>query len=459
MDPKLLIHRYLIGEVSEAEANELNDRLVHDAELRREFVIAAAMDTGLRDVAFEQAVDDAIKPATGSSIEPAGSAATQTSRTNAFAMILFAIAASILAVVLYSPAWLVPTTDDAAAVATLLSTENAAWESSLPTTPGSDLTPGVMKLVAGIATVRFRSGAEVMIEAPANLVLISPMRGKLLDGAAVVSVPKPAIGFVLETPDGYVVDHGTEFAVKVSGEGKPSDFEVIKGEISVHLVSTGENARLTDRQSASISQQRLTTFDGQLAERSLEQSPQVLRVGTEGRTTSVIRNNKRKKRHHPELLMVKRGAAGPWDQRAMCSFDVSDIEFDAVKSARLRLNLVPSGIGFASRLPKINRFAVYGLTNDAKSDWVIESRWEDAPGPEDGVLLGTFEIPRSVQRGSFGIENETLLEFLKSRSDQPVTLIIDRETGQIDGEGPGLVHAFASDSHPEASGPILEFSL
>ena len=135
------------------------------------------------------------------------------------------------------------------------------------------------------------------------------------------------------------------------------------------------------------------------------------------------------------------------------------MDLDAVKSARLRLNLVPSGIGFATRLPKINRFAVYGLTNEAKRDWVIESRWEDAPGAEDGVLLGTFEIPRSVQRGSFGIENETLLDFLKTRNVGPVTLILIRETGQIAGEGPGLVHAFASDSHPEASGPILEFSF
>lgn len=459
MDPKSLIHRYLIGEVSETEAAELDRLLEADSDLRREFVIAAAMDTGLREVAFEQAIDDAVDPARGAAVTTATEIAGKVAAgKNVLPLILLAIAASILAIFFVAPAWLAPQSGDSATVATLLSAENAAWQSSLPTTPGSDLTPGLMKLVAGIATIQFRSGAEVMIEAPANLVLISPMRGRLLDGAAVVSVPKPAIGFVLETPGGYVVDHGTEFAVKVAGEGKPSDFEVIKGEISVHLVSTGENVRLTDRQSASISDQKLTSFDGQLPEQTLEAMPRVLRVGTEGRATSVIRNNKRKKGHHPDLLMVKRGAAGPWDQRALCGFDVSHVDFATMKSARLRLNLVPSGLGFATRLPKVNRFAVYGLTNKAKSDWGIESLWEDAPGPEDGVLLGTFEIPRSVQRGSFGIENETLLEFLKTHSDSPVTLVIDRLTGQIDGEGPGLVHAFASDSHPEASGPILEFS-
>ena len=135
------------------------------------------------------------------------------------------------------------------------------------------------------------------------------------------------------------------------------------------------------------------------------------------------------------------------------------MDFESVKSARLRMNLVPSGIGFATRLPKVNRFGIYGLTNAAKDNWEIKSRWEDAPSPEDGVLLGTFEIPRSQQRGSIGIANETLLEFLKANRSRPITLIVVRETGQINGDGPGLIHAFASDCHLEAAGPILEFLL
>lgn len=41
----------------------------------------------------------------------------------------------------------------------------------------------------------------------------------------------------------------------------------------------------------------------------------------------------------------------------------------------------------------------------------------------------------------------------------PVTLILVRETTQVEGVGPGLAHLFASDSHPESVGPMLEFSL
>lgn len=442
MDPHSLIHRYLVGEATESEVAELNRILASDAQLRREYARVAAMDAALRETSFERAS------------EPATTLPTPTEKPMWKLLFAVALAACVLAAVMLREQII-----GASGVATLASSENAAWESSLPTMPGSDLAPGLMKLVAGIATIRFQSGAEVMIEAPANLVLISPMRCKLLDGAAVVSVPEPAIGFVLETPQGYVVDHGTQFALSVGGEGKPSEFEVIDGEISVHLAATGQNVRLTEMQSASISGQKLTSFDGQIPERVMEASPVVQRIGTDGRATSVIRNNKRRKRHFPDLLMVKRGNSGSWDQRAMFSFDTAGVDFAAVESVRLRLNLVPSGLGFATRLPIVNRFAVYGLTNAAKREWKIESLWEDSPGPEDGQLLGTFEIARSLQRGSFGVENEALLQFLSVQEPGRVTFILVRETGQIKGEGPGLVHAFASDLHAEAAGPVLEFSV
>jgi hypothetical protein len=43
-----------------------------------------------------------------------------------------------------------------------------------------------------------------------------------------------------------------------------------------------------------------------------------------------------------------------------------------------------------------------------------------------------------------------------SNTDQSVALLLVRETTEL--EGRGLVHAFASDTHPEASGPLLELS-
>lgn len=155
--------------------------------------------------------------------------------------------------------------------------------------------------------------------------------------------------------------------------------------------------------------------------------------------------------------MVKNTGRVTWSHHSFFEFDLRNVDLDQFSSARLRLNLVPSTRGFASRLPKINRFGIYGLTNEEKDDWEFGGLWEDSPGPDDGVLLGTFEVPRSVQRGTFGIENDELIDFLRTKRDRPITLILVRETKEIKGDGSGLVHLFAADSHPEAVGPMLEF--
>lgn len=432
--------------LSEAEQAELDGLLLSNPDARRRFVDYLTLEIDLREDAAR--LLGAAEPV--QNVTAARSAATSKWFTMA---VLTAVAASVLAAVAFGPQFLGPRT-----IATLASSENAAWESSLPTMPGSELTPGSLKLISGIATIRFRSGAEVLMEAPANLELISPMRGKLVDGAAMVTVPEPAIGFVLETPDGYVVDHGTQFAVTVAPEGNQTDFEVIEGEISVHLPSNGDEVRLTGRgRTATILKDSLVVYDADEQEDHLPNASNVIRIGTNGRSSSVLRNNRRK--FIPDhALSVKHTNTGKWDHRSFFSFDPSAVDLDQVVSVRLRLNLVPSNKGLASRLPVTSRFGVYGLTNPAKKNWKIDGLWEESPAPEDGDLLGTFDIPRSEQRGSFGIENEELLSFLKANRGGPVTLILVRETTQIEGSGPGLTHLFAADSHPEAAGPMLEFT-
>ena len=444
MDREALIHRYLLGDVAEEDARELDRLLANDPELRQEFVLAAAADAGLREVALERAAAES-RP------RPR---VRGTNRTFRWAAGLGAVAV-ILASVLYLPMLF-----RSATIATLASSENAAWESLLPTTPGSELIPGTLHLKSGVATIRFRSGAEVVLEAPAVFELVSPMRGKLTSGAVMVDVPEAAIGFVLETPAGYAVDYGTQFAVRVDGRGVRSDFEVIQGEIAVHHPLSGEQVRLTDPgKKATVSERSLAVVDLQAQDDGEDPAPNLVRIGTNGRTGSAIGNDKRDKHINPEVLSVKRTKRGSWSHRSFFSFDLDAVNLDEVESARLRLNLVPNTRGFASRLPKINRFGVYGLTSPAKADWKPDCLWEDSPGPEDGVLLGTFEIPRSRRRGSFGIQNDELLDFLKANDGGPVTLILVLESTQIAGEGPGRAHTFASDSHPEAVGPKLEFSL
>lgn len=443
MDPSTLIDRYLIGDLSDEEVAQLDQLLSTDQRLRQQFVIAAATDSGLREVAIERAAEP-VQPTPPS----------MWSMTRVMITIL-SIAAAVLVMLTAGPLFFAVDS-----VATLTSSENAAWESDLPTTPGSELIPGSLSLKVGVATIRFHSGAEVVLEAPAELELLTDMKARLAVGAAVIEVPDSATGFIMETPDGYAIDYGTQFAVRVNPVEQTSSFEVIEGEIGVHHPTSGDEVRLDgEGKSATVTSSALVVADSELDRTPPTTPAKTVRLGTEGRSSSVRHMSEGGKWPFPEVLSVKKTNSGKRDQYSFFSFDLSQIDFDRIESAQLRLNLVPSTRGFAARLPKNNRFAIYGLADPAQQDWKLDAKWDDAPKADEGVLLGTFEIPRSKQRGSVAIGTSELMEFLESNQARVVTMILVRETAQIAGKGPGLTHTFASDSHPESVGPILEFSL
>ncbi|PAY16095.1 iron dicitrate transport regulator FecR [Rhodopirellula sp. SM50] len=451
-----LIDSWRDDDLSEEQTEELNQILRGSEEARRTFAVESRLHGLLHCAAAEDAVER-VSDMSAATLQ-SGSGTLRGRSRPAWPMMVSAIAAGLFVAIGFQ--WW-HWSSEPSSVATLTSSENAAWESDLPTTPGSELTPGLLRLRTGVATVRFHSGAEVIVEAPAQLELVSSMRGKLLSGAAVIDVPDSAIGFIIETPDGYAVDYGTRFAVRVDQQEQQSNFELIEGEIGVHHPGSGGEVRLIGQsKSATASQQSLVVVDLEQEEGVAKPSATVVRVGTHGQTGSAMRRDqKRHKFIARELLSVKHTESGKWDHRSFFAFDVSSISLNQVVAARLRLNLVPSTRGLASRLPTINRFGIYGLTNRDKDDWKFGDTWDESPGPDDGVLLGTFEVPRSQQRGTFGIQNDELLDFLKANHDRPVTFVLVRETTQIEGVGAGLTHLFASDSHPEYVGPMLEFTL
>lgn len=424
-----LIEKRLNETISSEEFAELESTLLKDPEARRLFLDLNYQHAGLQ-MLEESLVQEQLR--------------TPQKRSYLY------YAAAVAAVALIAVAIFANSRPDY--IATLVSCENAAWESSLPTTPGAQLSPGFLKLKSGVATIKFKSGAEVVLEAPAHLVLETPMKAKLIAGSAVIDVPEPAIGFTMETPDGYAVDHGTQFAVSVDKSSRNSAFEVLSGEISVHHPPTGTEVRLQSRQSSRITSTGLESTRGPLSEGTLQPTREhLIRIDTNGRSISVIKNNDRNYLHS-DMLMVKKSTAksDAYNRRSMFAFDLSETNMEKISSARIRLNLVPSGLGFAARLPENNRFAIYGITQFPEKDVT----WETAPVSEDGILLGTFQVERSRQTGSYGIETDALLNFLQANRGGQVSFLLVRETPEI--KGSGLVHAFASDSHPEASGPVLE---
>jgi hypothetical protein len=119
------------------------------------------------------------------------------------------------------------------AVATLVQAENCKWAGSdLPTAVNSKLGAGKLVLVEGIATLKFKNGATVTMEAPTTLEIRDAMHCRLIEGTLTAEVPEPAHGFTVDTPDIKVVDLGTKFGVTTAATGN-SQVRVFQGEVEI----------------------------------------------------------------------------------------------------------------------------------------------------------------------------------------------------------------------------------
>lgn len=437
-----LIAAHQLDRLSKADWQELETWLLASASARQRFQRACRTDTQLRRLAEA--------PTLATTVSDPGT--PPQTRSTANWIIATLLAALLLCLGVLAAAY----AKRPQMIATLTSAEHASWESTLPTEVGSDLGRGTLRLSSGIATIRMRSGAELTLEAPAELTLKDAMHTRLLSGSMVVDAPPSAKGFVVETPNGYAVDHGTRFAVQALPKDQRADFEVLSGEISVHHNTSGDELRLFEDQGAMLSQAGIDDASDTFSEGILKPENHNRLIETDGLASSVIRNNDRALLR-PDLLMAKREKApGKYDRKSIFSFSLEGVDLATIQSAQLHLNLVPSGLGFAARLPKTNRFGIYAVRDETRESWNAPSTWNDLPDVQPSDLLGTFELARSQNRGRFGINTDALLEFLQADTTGRVSLILTRQTPENDPSG--LVHAFASDSHPEASGPILELS-
>lgn len=368
-------------------------------------------------------------------------------------------------------------------VARLESASEAVWGGLSPgATVGAPLNAGMIELREGVAELRFESGVLLALEAPARIDLIDPMRCRLYTGTAVLDVPESGHGFVVETSEGHAVDHGTRFAVIISQDSSSADFEVLEGNISVFHGKSGQMMPLADAQAVRVSEsgfKGLDTLPSQQLTPSRE--PNHLRLSTLGKEACIVRDQltPREKILSPELLMVKRdlpkrspqdrkGTEHPKDRRSLVGFKLDAIDPQRVVNAALSLNLVPSGLGFASLLPEVSTFEVYGIRDDsALESWSPENlAWDQAPGSvgwkealDLGAVhrLGSFEIPRGKTSGEILFNSPELLAFVREDTTGEVGFLIVRVTPPLGGWS--LVHAFASSFHPTAAGPALELEF
>jgi len=350
-------------------------------------------------------------------------------------------------------------------VAILEEAQNCKWAGSdLPTVEGAELQQGTLALVEGMATLRFKSGATVTLEAPTTLEVLSDMRCRLIEGSVVADVPDSAHGFTIDTSDLEVVDLGTRFGLTAAGVGR-SQLCVFEGEVEVSGEGHEEPKRYKAGRGIVIGREDA----GATAEPSRDLSPTIEEEGWRAISTnfrngkdSFVRWHTDKPAGHDPLVMVKHTDLVDSNVRhGYLSFDLGRMNLQRIARAELVLDLQPSGLGFSALVPD-SRFIVYGLTDESLDSWdESQMNWNNAPAkgegaqinPENTRKLAEFVVRRGAPSGRQIISGEGIAEFLREDSNGIVTLVLVRETGETDSQG--LVHAFASKEHPSALPPTL----
>ncbi|AQT68743.1 FecR protein [Anaerohalosphaera lusitana] len=127
---------------------------------------------------------------------------------------------------------------------------------------GDPVREGTAELRSGFASITLNSGAEVIIEGPAEVEFTGEKEMALLTGKVFASVPPSAIGFTIQTPGANVVDYGTEFGVLIDSAGK-TEAHVFKGEVELRPGSDplvfDNPTRLTEGYAASFDPSSGTT--------------------------------------------------------------------------------------------------------------------------------------------------------------------------------------------------------
>lgn len=369
------------------------------------------------------------------------------------------VACIMLAVVLF---WSGPAVSEDG-FARIESTSAARWESTeLPTKAGSRMGAGTFRLVEGLATVVFDSGAKVTLEAPAELTLIDKLHCRLDDGMVVADVPQSAIGFKISTPSVDVIDHGTSFSVAVDAVSRKTRTEVYQGLVELRHLNSGQSLKMGQGEFNAASLESI----GAIMKVSDETS-EMRQIGppsrgddwrrlTTTRDAYVGRAFMRGREVHRSdtLLLVKNGSVM---RHAYLGFDLTDYGVEQILEAELALEFAPTGWGLASVVPDAT-FKIFGVMGDPDWDEDTLSRGRQLHLDHQRVVeLGSFLVPHGVQKGRFGIEGPLLTEFLRDQAGRQVTLVVVRDTPESVGNG--LIHGVASRRHPYLPGPMLSLRL
>jgi hypothetical protein len=251
-----LVERYLDGELDAAQQSALFERLRSDRCAQTLFVRSLMQAAYLNELLAQQRSDDDASRAGGRAARtearspaatpvaaptpidaPAGS--DPTASPSGWAWIqgrLFGWGGVGLVAVALAVAsgWLLLGRGERAELADQTPPSGAAVAEHV--TPTEAFHPRSIKLTdSGSARVALPKVGYMLVDGPASVDLVAPLRARLNRGRIRVRVTQPTgRGFAVDTPDGEVVDLSTEFGLDVT-EGKNTGVVVFDGSVDLHV--------------------------------------------------------------------------------------------------------------------------------------------------------------------------------------------------------------------------------
>ena len=461
-----LIDAHLCENLDAESIKKLSDYLAQNAEARKLYL-------EMTDLHANLAVDESLLVDLPQSVEKT----EVVSFSSLKSFIPWALAASV---VFLLSLFLLPKHKEIQTFALIKDSYSATWEGGdLTTAVGSRLANGTLHLAEGLATLKFDSGAEVTLEAPVSFRLINSMKCELTNGTAVTYVPDSALGFRIITPAADIVDYGTRFSVTVFEASGETHTRVMEGKVQVEYHQSAQIVELIAGQRHTVqptgtveaeeeNHQELDTMQNKPLEHGagwtfFESSkgafagriPNHLFFTDDKEVVNLFRDTYVGGFHNQNsdtLLLVKNAISqGPMNRKAFIEFDLNQIDRTSIEEADLLLHFAPTGWGLASHLPDCS-FKVFGLTGEVPN-WDEANLGDKFPGNPENVFLGSFVLPKGVQKGRFGVRTKNLTNFLKSHPSAEISFMVMRETKETE-EG-GLVHGFASRRHPSLPAPTL----
>ncbi len=468
---EILLGRYIDGTIEPGEAEELHGFLREYPEWNRKVREQILMDIDLRNA---DVLDEFFLESSPVSLPPSysqsqfGANRKQRVSRSFFQKLLVpgSLAAIVLLGIFCFTFW-----HGQRNFATITQTTNCLWGDSLTrTSPGTRLGPCTLRLEQGIALIHFDCGVVVSLEGPSVFEITHEKRAFLHSGRLLATVQtQEGKGFVVETPENRIIDHGTKFGVYVP-EDKISEVYVLEGNVEV-LLKSESAPPLFLKEGQSVVSGNQNAISGEPV-KSMLQFNTGTGQGKEGwaiQDRSVLEEAERVfPQGIPDVFMFVKTSSendAKADRKAIFSIDISSLEKNAkleLIDASLDVTFAPTEIGYASNVPD-SRFTVYGLIDETLDEWEPETLdWANFPGnlPRNELRspvwkpLGSFFIERGSRIGIRRIQGESLADFVRGDTNGLVTFAIVRDTPAL--EKYGLVHGFANHRHPTLQPPRLQ---